>query len=89
MVEVAERYEMTWRRLKRWLAELQQPEAESIALYVKPGHLLPYLESLGLEQMATGCTKSRGFRPTLSSPKQASFYSGARPVSMCSCRLSP
>jgi len=49
MVEVAERYEMTWRRLERWLAELQQPEGESIALYVKPGHLFPYLESLGLE----------------------------------------
>jgi len=52
MVEVAERYEMTWRRLERWLAELQQPEGESIALYVRPGHLFVYLESLGLEQMA-------------------------------------
>ena len=52
MVEVAERYEMTWRRLERWLAELQQTEAESIALYVKPGHLLDYLGSLGLEQVA-------------------------------------
>jgi hypothetical protein len=52
MVEVAERHEMTWRRLERWLAELQQPEDERVTLYVKPGHLFPYLESIGLEQVA-------------------------------------
>ena len=49
MVEVAERHDMTWRRLERWLAELQQPEGERIALYAEPGHFLSYLESLGLE----------------------------------------
>lgn len=49
MVEVAERYYMTWSRLERWLAELEQPEGKSIALYVKPGHLFPYLESIGHE----------------------------------------
>jgi hypothetical protein len=51
MVEVAQRYYMTRARLERWLAGLEQPEGESIALYVEPGHLLPYLESLGLQQM--------------------------------------
>jgi hypothetical protein len=49
MVEVAERHDMTWRRLERWLAELQQPEGERIALYAEPGHFLSYLESIGLE----------------------------------------
>ena len=37
MVEVAARYYMTRSRLERWLAELEQPEGGSIALYVKPG----------------------------------------------------
>jgi len=46
MVEVAERYYMTRSRLERWLAELEQPEGERVALYVKPGHLFPYLESV-------------------------------------------
>jgi len=49
MVEVAARYYMTRSRLERWLAELEQPEGESIALYVKPGQLSPYLESIGRE----------------------------------------
>jgi hypothetical protein len=49
MVEVAERHDMTWRRLERWLAELQQPEGERVTLYVRPGHFLSYLESIGLE----------------------------------------
>jgi peptide subunit release factor 1 (eRF1) len=46
MVEVAARYYMTRSRLERWLAELEQPEGESIALYVRPGHLSRYLESV-------------------------------------------
>jgi hypothetical protein len=46
MVEVAARYYMTRSRLERWLAELEQPESESIALYVKPGQLSSYLESI-------------------------------------------
>jgi hypothetical protein len=45
MVEVAARYYMTRSRLERWLAELEQPQGESIALYVKPGQLSPCLES--------------------------------------------
>jgi hypothetical protein len=49
MVEVAERFYMTRSRLERWLAELEQPEGERIALYVKPGHLFAYLESIGHE----------------------------------------
>ena len=48
-MEVAERHDMTWRRLERWLAELQQPEGERVTLYVRPGHFLSYLESIGLE----------------------------------------
>jgi hypothetical protein len=44
MVEVAERYYMTRSRLERWLTDLEQPEGESIALYVKPGQLSLYLE---------------------------------------------
>jgi hypothetical protein len=49
MVEVAARYYMTRSRLERWLAELEEPEGESIALYVRPGQLSPYLESIGPE----------------------------------------
>jgi hypothetical protein len=49
MVEVAARYYMTRSRLERWLVELEQPEGESIALYVRPGQLHPYLESIGRE----------------------------------------
>jgi hypothetical protein len=49
MVEVATRYYMTRSRLERWLAALEQPEGESIALYVRPGQLQPYLESIGRE----------------------------------------
>ena len=49
MVEVAERYHMTRGRLERWLAELEQPEGERVALYVRPGHLFSYLESIGHE----------------------------------------
>ena len=49
MVEVAERYYMTRSRLERWLTDLEQPEGESIALYVKPGQLSLYLESIGRE----------------------------------------
>jgi hypothetical protein len=49
MVEVAARYYMTRSRLERWLAELEQPEGERIALYVKPGQLAPYLLSIGHE----------------------------------------
>ena len=45
-MEVAERYYMTRSRLERWLAELEQPEGERVALYVRPGHLFPYLESV-------------------------------------------
>jgi hypothetical protein len=45
MAEVAARYYMTRSRLERWLAELEQPEGERIALYVRPGHLSRYLES--------------------------------------------
>ena len=48
-MEVAARYYMTRSRLERWLAELEQPEGESIALYVKPGQLSPYLESIERE----------------------------------------
>ena len=48
-MEVAARYYMTRSRLERWLAELEQPEGESIALYVKPGQLSSYLESIGCE----------------------------------------
>jgi hypothetical protein len=49
MLEVAARYYMTRSRLERWLAELEQPEGESIALYVKPGQLAPCLQSIGHE----------------------------------------
>jgi hypothetical protein len=49
MVEVAARYYMTRSRLERWLAELEQPEGESIALYVRPGQLSLYLGSIGHE----------------------------------------
>ncbi len=49
MVEVAARYYMTRSRLERWLTELEQPEGESIALYVRPGQLPSYLESIGRE----------------------------------------
>jgi len=45
MVEVAKRYYMTRSRLERWLTELEQPQGERIALYVKPGQLSPCLES--------------------------------------------
>ena len=48
-MEVAERYYMTRSRLERWLTELEQPEGESIALYVKPGQLSSYLEATGHE----------------------------------------
>jgi hypothetical protein len=49
MLEVAARHYMTRSRLERWLAELEQPEGEGIALYVKPGQLAPYLQSIGHE----------------------------------------
>ena len=49
MVEVAKRYYMTPGRLNRWLAELEEPEGERIALYVKPGHLFSYLDSIAPE----------------------------------------
>lgn len=48
-MEVAERYSLTRAGLERWLAELEQPEGERIALYVKPGQLSPYLQSIGHE----------------------------------------
>jgi hypothetical protein len=50
MVEVAARYYMTRSRLERWLHELEQPEGERIALYVKPGQLAPYLLSIRPER---------------------------------------
>jgi len=40
---------MTRGRLERWLAELEPPEGERVALYVRPGHLFSYLESIGHE----------------------------------------
>jgi hypothetical protein len=46
MVEVADRYYLTRSGLERWLADLEQPEDEQVALYVKPRHLLSYLESV-------------------------------------------
>ncbi len=49
MVEVAKRYYMTRGGLERWLAELEEPEGERVALYVRPGHLASYLESTGHE----------------------------------------
>jgi hypothetical protein len=48
-LEVAERYYMTRSRLERWLAELGQPEGDSLALYAKPDDLFSYLESVGRE----------------------------------------
>jgi len=45
-VEVAERHYLTRSRLERWLADLGQPESDSVALYVKPAQLSPYLESV-------------------------------------------
>jgi len=46
MVEVAERHYLTRSRLERWLADLGQPEGDSLALYVKQGQLFPYLGSV-------------------------------------------
>ena len=45
-MEVAERHYLTRSRLERWLADLGQPESDSVALYVKPAQLSPYLESV-------------------------------------------